>query len=134
MADPRALSFGPAADVLPRPEKKNGSMTSQLTDTAPPTRRRSRILALDVVRGFALCDPAGQPAPAVQPQLGRCPRRPAGLLSLLRRLRAEPVLPDLLVPLRHRLRAHVAQRLRTQPRSEERRVGKESRSAMSAQH
>src|SRR5690625_3602221 len=55
MADPRALSFGPAADVLPRPEKKNGSMTSQLTDTAPPTRRRSRILALDVVRGFALC-------------------------------------------------------------------------------
>lgn len=30
-------------------------MTSQLTDTAPPTRRRSRILALDVVRGFALC-------------------------------------------------------------------------------
>ncbi|HJA59607.1 MAG TPA: hypothetical protein H9788_00680, partial [Candidatus Brevibacterium intestinavium] len=30
-------------------------MTSQLTDTAPPTRRRSRILALDVVRGIALC-------------------------------------------------------------------------------
>jgi uncharacterized protein len=40
----------------PRPEKKNGSMTSQLTDTAPPDPSPvPRILALDVVRGFALC-------------------------------------------------------------------------------